>query len=289
MVRLIFLGGTPSRKLGLWVYGIKARRATWTPCCNLYILRITFARPSSPSPPMTTCHPKAFPWPCSASSTTCSTATKQSVNFSLFPSQPECGVSCSPAFFLHSFRLCLPVTPLIHRQRMRTNFVFVFLDTRELTQSFGWDSADAFMQHDVQEFNRVLQDNLETKMKVRCVLGCWVRVRVAVGHQSWRINWEIVCWKDEKFHQVRGCELRVVAGGNILWRAAECQGSRSRLSHSLVFCFEGKARFVWIVWRLRDVGDVGWGKSLSIGKVRAARCQEGRHLHSTSSRAALAT
>ena len=24
---------------------------------------------------------------------------------------------------------------------------------------------DAFMQHDVQEFNRVLQDNLETKMK----------------------------------------------------------------------------------------------------------------------------
>lgn len=40
------------------------------------------------------------------------------------------------------------------------------VDTRELTKSFGWDTLDAFMQHDVQEFNRVLQDNLETKMKV---------------------------------------------------------------------------------------------------------------------------
>ncbi|KAF7729663.1 hypothetical protein EC973_004036 [Apophysomyces ossiformis] len=39
------------------------------------------------------------------------------------------------------------------------------IDTTELTKSFGWDSLDAFMQHDVQEFNRVLQDNLELKMK----------------------------------------------------------------------------------------------------------------------------
>ncbi|CAJ0765187.1 3246_t:CDS:2, partial [Entrophospora sp. SA101] len=37
--------------------------------------------------------------------------------------------------------------------------------TTELTKSFGWDSLDSFMQHDVQEFNRVLQDNLEGKMK----------------------------------------------------------------------------------------------------------------------------
>ncbi|KAG0193985.1 hypothetical protein DFQ28_002094 [Apophysomyces sp. BC1034] len=39
------------------------------------------------------------------------------------------------------------------------------IDTTELTKSFGWDSLEAFMQHDVQEFNRVLQDNLELKMK----------------------------------------------------------------------------------------------------------------------------
>ncbi|KAI9349064.1 putative ubiquitin-specific processing protease 21 [Obelidium mucronatum] len=36
--------------------------------------------------------------------------------------------------------------------------------TIELTKSFGWDAADSFMQHDIQEFNRVLQDNLEAKM-----------------------------------------------------------------------------------------------------------------------------
>lgn len=37
--------------------------------------------------------------------------------------------------------------------------------TQELLKSFGWDSMDAFFQHDVQELNRVLQDNLENKMK----------------------------------------------------------------------------------------------------------------------------
>lgn len=37
--------------------------------------------------------------------------------------------------------------------------------TTELTKSFGWKSLDSFMQHDVQEFNRVLQDKLESKMK----------------------------------------------------------------------------------------------------------------------------
>ncbi|KAI8877977.1 cysteine proteinase [Backusella circina FSU 941] len=39
------------------------------------------------------------------------------------------------------------------------------VSTTELTRSFGWDSAESFTQHDVQEFNRVLQDNLEAKMK----------------------------------------------------------------------------------------------------------------------------
>lgn len=37
--------------------------------------------------------------------------------------------------------------------------------TSQLTRSFGWDSGDAFTQHDVQELNRVLMDNLETQMK----------------------------------------------------------------------------------------------------------------------------
>jgi ubiquitin carboxyl-terminal hydrolase 7 len=39
------------------------------------------------------------------------------------------------------------------------------VSTKELTKSFGWDAYDAFTQHDVQELNRVLCDNLEGKMK----------------------------------------------------------------------------------------------------------------------------
>ncbi len=35
---------------------------------------------------------------------------------------------------------------------------------------------DSFMQHDVQEFNRVLQDNLETKMKGTKAEGCLFRL-----------------------------------------------------------------------------------------------------------------
>lgn len=37
--------------------------------------------------------------------------------------------------------------------------------TMELTKSFGWDSSDAFTQHDIQELNRVLMDKLEMAMK----------------------------------------------------------------------------------------------------------------------------
>ena len=38
--------------------------------------------------------------------------------------------------------------------------------TEELPQSFGWDTYDSFMQHDVQELNKVLCEKLEDKMKV---------------------------------------------------------------------------------------------------------------------------
>lgn len=41
--------------------------------------------------------------------------------------------------------------------------------TTELTKSFGWKSLDSFMQHDVQEFSRILQDKLEIKMKVSMI------------------------------------------------------------------------------------------------------------------------
>lgn len=43
--------------------------------------------------------------------------------------------------------------------------------TNELTRSFGWDMAESFQQHDVQEFSRVLLDALETAMKGTRVEG----------------------------------------------------------------------------------------------------------------------
>ncbi|CAA2970001.1 ubiquitin carboxyl-terminal hydrolase 12-like [Olea europaea subsp. europaea] len=43
--------------------------------------------------------------------------------------------------------------------------------TKELTKSFGWDTYDSFMQHDVQELNRVLCEKLEDKMKRTVVEG----------------------------------------------------------------------------------------------------------------------
>ena len=45
------------------------------------------------------------------------------------------------------------------------------VSTKQLTHSFGWDSAESFLQHDVQELNRVLCDKLEEKMKGTPVEG----------------------------------------------------------------------------------------------------------------------
>lgn len=43
--------------------------------------------------------------------------------------------------------------------------------TKDLTRSFGWDTYDSFTQHDVLEFNHVLCEKLEDKMKSTPVQG----------------------------------------------------------------------------------------------------------------------
>ncbi|RZC81915.1 hypothetical protein C5167_044494 [Papaver somniferum] len=43
--------------------------------------------------------------------------------------------------------------------------------TKELTKSFGWNTHQSFMQHDVQELNRVLCEKLQDKMKGTAVEG----------------------------------------------------------------------------------------------------------------------
>ena len=40
------------------------------------------------------------------------------------------------------------------------------IETKELTESFGWNKEQAFQQHDIQELMRLLSDYLEKKMKV---------------------------------------------------------------------------------------------------------------------------
>lgn len=39
------------------------------------------------------------------------------------------------------------------------------VETTDLTQSFGWDSSEAWQQHDIQELCRILFDALEQKFK----------------------------------------------------------------------------------------------------------------------------
>lgn len=101
------------------------------------------------------------------------------------------------------------------------------VDTTELTKSFGWTSLESFMQHDVQEFNRVLQDNLEGKMKVlkktpaghfddtcysqessHSSTKAWKGLTliifdiVNIGNRGGRRDSETFCRKDEELHQV---------------------------------------------------------------------------------------
>lgn len=70
-------------------------------------------------------------------------------------------ITCRRPISLLVSHSCLVLLALYHFSTCITS------GTTELTKSFGWKSLDSFLQHDVQEFNRVLQDKLESKMKVR--------------------------------------------------------------------------------------------------------------------------
>lgn len=58
---------------------------------------------------------------------------------------------------------CIPLC--LQRLFCQLQFRDVACSTKNLTKSFGWTDIDSIMQHDVQEFCRVLIDNLEMKMK----------------------------------------------------------------------------------------------------------------------------
>ncbi|OEL23661.1 Ubiquitin carboxyl-terminal hydrolase 13 [Dichanthelium oligosanthes] len=82
--------------------------------------------------------------------------------------------------------------------------------TKELTKSFGWDSYDSFMQHDVQELNRVLCEKLENKMKGTTVEGA-IQKLFEGHHMNYIecINVEYKSTRKESFYDlaldVKGC------------------------------------------------------------------------------------
>ncbi|GFP97183.1 ubiquitin carboxyl-terminal hydrolase 12 [Phtheirospermum japonicum] len=83
--------------------------------------------------------------------------------------------------------------------------------TKELTKSFGWDTYDAFLQHDVQELNRVLCEKLEEKMKRTVVEGA-IQQLFEGHHMNYIecINVDYKSSRKESFYDlqldVKGCQ-----------------------------------------------------------------------------------
>jgi ubiquitin carboxyl-terminal hydrolase 7 len=76
--------------------------------------------------------------------------------------------------------------------------------TTELTKSFGWKSLDSFLQHDVQEFNRVLQEKLETKMKGTAADGAISRLFVGRMKSYLRcVNVDYESSREEDFYDIQ--------------------------------------------------------------------------------------
>ncbi|KAK9019655.1 hypothetical protein V6N11_054168 [Hibiscus sabdariffa] len=64
---------------------------------------------------------------------------------------------------------CIPLA--LQRLFYKLQYSETSVATKELTKSFGWGTCDSFIQHDVQELNRVLSEKLEDKMKGTVVEG----------------------------------------------------------------------------------------------------------------------
>ncbi|KAG8878853.1 hypothetical protein FRB98_005967 [Tulasnella sp. 332] len=76
--------------------------------------------------------------------------------------------------------------------------------TNELTRSFGWKSLDSFMQHDVQEFNRVLQEKLEGKMKGTLADGAITKLFVGKMRSYVKcVNIDFVSTRSEDFYDIQ--------------------------------------------------------------------------------------
>ena len=85
------------------------------------------------------------------------------------------------------------------------------VSTKQLTKSFGWDTYDTFMQHDVQELNRVLVDKLQEKMKGTSVEGTMEHLfRGKFTNYVSCVNVDDRSLRDEEYYDlqmpVKGCK-----------------------------------------------------------------------------------
>ncbi|KAI0029861.1 cysteine proteinase [Vararia minispora EC-137] len=85
--------------------------------------------------------------------------------------------------------------------------------TTELTKSFGWTSLDSFLQHDVQEFNRVLTDKLESKMKGTKAEGAIAKL--FVGKMKSYIKCVNVDYESSRIEEFNDLQLNVKGMKNL--------------------------------------------------------------------------
>ena len=80
--------------------------------------------------------------------------------------------TCSRASPPHGWRAALLCVAAALRpgSGVQMQFTDTCVSTKDLTKSFGWDTVESFMQHDIQELNRVLTDKLDEKMKASVAL-----------------------------------------------------------------------------------------------------------------------
>jgi len=144
-------------------------------------------------------------------------------------------------YFLSDFRLAVYSMPTTEQDRFTIPFalqsIFYQLQyntqaasTRDLLKSFGWSTEEWNVQHDVQEFNCVLSDALESKMKNTQAEGTYSRLFegqmlnfiecINVNYKSERIEkfidlqLNVAGCKDitESLHKY--CEIEVLSGEN---------------------------------------------------------------------------
>jgi ubiquitin carboxyl-terminal hydrolase 7 len=82
--------------------------------------------------------------------------------------------------------------------------------TRDLTTSFGWDEDEAFVQHDIQEFLRVLLTKIEEKISGTAEKDAIADIfRGKFCHSISNASRKFECTREEDFYdillQVRGC------------------------------------------------------------------------------------